>query len=78
MKNYRLKKEAKPPDKSDTRGQISRLMSRREVASMLGVHTETIKRYQRKGLLPAIVFNSRLIRYERTEVERLIQEGRVG
>ena len=52
-------------------------MSRREVASMLGVHTETIKRYQRKGLLPAIVFNSRLIRYERTEVERLIQDGKI-
>ena len=64
-----IKKQASP--------EASRFMSRREVASMLGVHTETIKRYQRKGLLPAIVLNSRLIRYERTEVERLIQDGKI-
>ncbi len=69
MKNNALHKE------SETN--IPCLLSRREVASMLGVHTETIKRYQRKGLLPAIVFNSRLIRYERTEVDRLIQDGKI-
>ena len=52
-------------------------MSRREVAALLGVHTETIKRYQRKGLLPAIVLNSRLIRYERADVEKFLQSSKI-
>ena len=64
-----IKKQASP--------EASRLMSRREVASMLGVHTETIKRYQHQGRLKAIILNSRLIRYERAEVEKLLQSGRV-
>ena len=58
-------------------GEASRLLSRREVAALIGVHTETIKRYQRKGLLPAIILNSRLIRYERADVEKLLQSGKV-
>ena len=57
--------------------EASRLMSRREVAALLGVHTETIKRYQRKGLLPAIVLNSRLIRYERADVEKFLQSSKI-
>ena len=48
------------------------------MARLLGVHTETIKRYQRRGLLPAIVLNSRLVRYERIAVEKLLEGGRVG
>ena len=54
-----------------------RLLKRREVAERLGVHTETVKRYQRRGILPAIVLNSRVTRYELSAVERLINEGRV-
>ena len=77
MTRKNINPSAYPNDDTQIVDGISRLMSRREVASMLGVHTETIKRYQRKGLLPAIVFNSRLIRYERTEVERLIQDGKI-
>ena len=55
-----------------------RLMSRRQVANLLGVHPETIKRYQQRGLLPAIVINSRLVRYEPEDVEKLLHNGRVG
>ncbi len=57
--------------------EASRLMSRREVASMLGVHTETIKRYQRRGILPAIILNSRLVRYERADVEKFLQSSKI-
>jgi len=53
------------------------LLSRKDVAALLGVHTETIKRYQRRGILPAIILNSRVTRYEQAAVERLINEGRV-
>ncbi len=59
-------------------GRETTLLSRRQVARLLGVHTETIKRYQRRGLLPAIVLNSRLVRYERIAVEKLLAGGRVG
>ncbi len=62
----------------DSAEEICNLLSRRQVARLLGVHTETIKRYQRRGLLPAIVLNSRLVRYERIAVEKLLERGRVG
>ena len=51
------------------------LLSRRQVAVMLGVSTETIKRRERDGLLKAIRFNSRLVRYRRADVERMINEA---
>ena len=63
---------------SSTYNNQRRLMTRREVAERLGVHTETIKRYQRRGRLPAVVLNSRVTRYEQAAVERLINEGRVS
>jgi len=56
---------------------VPHLLSRRQVAAMMGLHTETIKRYQRRGILPAIVLNSRVTRYDPADVERLINEGRV-
>lgn len=51
------------------------LVSRRTVAAMLGVCTETIKRMQRTGKLPAVVFNSRLVRYNKSDVDRIIQDA---
>ena len=62
---------------SSTYNNQNRLLKRLEVAERLGVHTETVKRYQRRGILPAIVLNSRVTRYEQSAVERLINEGRV-
>ena len=70
-------KEAILSNKDNALEGASRLMSRREVAALIGVHTETIKRYQHQGRLKAIILNSRLIRYERAEVEKLLQSGRV-
>ena len=54
------------------------LLTRKQVAQHLGVHTETIKRYQQRGTLPAIVINSRVTRYDPADVEKLIQEGRLN
>lgn len=42
---------------------------------MLGVSTETIKRRTREGLLPSLRFNSRLTRYRREDVEKLIRDA---
>lgn len=53
--------------------QIRRLLSRAQVAQILGVCPHSIQRLTRRGLLPAIFFNSRTIRYEPEVVETFIQ-----
>ena len=45
-----------------------RLLSRRQVAARHGVSVETIKRLEKKGLLQAIRFNQRLIRYRLSDL----------
>ena len=69
MKNIHINKVNK--DATSLRS----LLTRKQVAEYLGVHTETIKRYQRRGTLPAIVINSRVTRYDPADVEKLIHEG---
>jgi DNA-binding transcriptional regulator YiaG len=46
--------------------------SRLQVAVMLDVSTETIKRWERAGVLKSVRFNSRVVRYRREDVERMI------
>lgn len=48
------------------------LLSRLQVAVMLDVSTETIKRWERAGVLKSVRFNSRVLRYRREDVERMI------
>ena len=50
-------------------------MSRRSVATRWGVSTATIKRYERRGLLCPIKFNSRMVRYRSIDVERCEREA---
>ena len=57
---------------------IAGLLSRAQVATKLGVCPHTIQRLTRKGLLPALVFNKRLIRYAPEVVERYIRSAMVG
>lgn len=54
------------------------LLSRAEVAQRLGVCPHTIQRLTRKGELPALVFNRRLIRYSPVVVEKFIQAAITG
>ena len=42
-----------------------KLISRKEVADILGVHTETIKRYSRLGLVRQINLTARKVMYDR-------------
>jgi excisionase family DNA binding protein len=55
-----------------------RLLTRKETADRLGVHKETIKRWQQNGKLPAIILNSRVTRYDPVIVEKFIASGMVG
>ncbi len=57
---------------------VINLLNRRQVAEALGVHTETVKRYTYAGLLPAVKFNPRTVRYEPEAVESFIASARIG
>lgn len=54
------------------------LIKRKEAARILGVHPETVRRWQCKNLLPAVIFNSRTTRYRREDILRLISDAVVG
>jgi len=46
-----------------------------EVAEMLGVSTQTVRNYQRKGILvPELVFDSGHRKYSVEQVEKFIKE----
>jgi hypothetical protein len=47
------------------------LLSRRAVAARWQTSTETIKRREKEGLLKAIPFNQRLLRYKLSDIEAL-------
>ena len=51
-----------------------KLLTRKEVAQMLGVHLETVKRYGRQGLLHPIRVTSRMVRYEEEDVLALLSQ----
>ncbi|MEA3189039.1 MAG: Helix-turn-helix domain [Chthoniobacter sp.] len=52
------------------------LESRREVAARVRCHPKTIARAEVRGELTPIKFNSRLIRYRRSDVDRWIADAR--
>jgi len=49
-----------------------RLLTRKDVASLLSVHTETVKRMAKRGELKEIVIRRNLVRYNPTQVAALI------
>lgn len=55
--------------------QLSELVSRGALASRWAVSRETIKRKERAGILTAIRFNARLLRYRRDEILRIEAEA---
>jgi len=56
-------------------GELEELLSRKKVAQILDTHTETIKRMTRSGQLRAVRFNSRNVRYRKSDVMKLIEEA---
>lgn len=54
---------------------LAELISRKIAAEKIGVSTETLKRWEKRGLLRPIVFNTRLIRYRRTDIDRLVEQA---
>ena len=53
------------------------LLSRKQVAKMAGVHPGTVKRWERRDkVLTPIRINSRVIRYDKAEVDKLLGRSR--
>ena len=51
-------------------------VTRQQVAGILNVHTETVKRWARAGRLRAFVFSGTVTRYAMSDVQRLIEDAR--
>lgn len=66
------------PDDAGEDGQQVRLLSRRQVGELIGVHPGSVARYQREGLLKAVKINARVVRYPETEVRRFIAQAVVA
>lgn len=54
------------------------LLSRAQVANSLGTCVHTVQRLTKRGVLPCLKFNRRLIRYRPEDVERFIREATEG
>lgn len=52
-----------------------KMLNRKEVAALLGVHIETVKRYTRNKLLHAVKFSKRAVRYSEQEILDFMEKG---
>jgi predicted site-specific integrase-resolvase len=52
-----------------------KLLSRAQVADMLGLCKETIRRWEKTTQLKPIIFNSRVYRYRHAEVEAFVNRN---
>jgi predicted DNA-binding transcriptional regulator AlpA len=59
----------------DPASQTLKMLTRKQVASMLGCHIETIKRYSRNGLLRPVKFTARAVRYSEQEILDFMGKG---
>jgi len=62
---------------TNSKQQSTSLLSRAQVAKILGVCPHSVQRMTRKGLLPCIAFNRRLIRYAPAALDDFIQAATV-
>jgi excisionase family DNA binding protein len=53
---------------------VTGLLTAREVAALLGVHSETVLRYVRSGRIPAIRLPSEAVRFREGELEASLTE----
>ena len=56
----------------------TKYLSRTELAEEFGVVPHTIRNWEKRGILPRIEITSRMIRYRREDVDRLIQDQLVN
>ncbi len=57
---------------------LTRLLTDREVAAVLAVQPDTVRRWAACGALPSVRLGNRLLRFRAEEVERWIEEHATG
>lgn len=62
----------------ETKTMIETLITRRELCKALGIHTATARRWELAGRLRAFGLTSRLVRYSRADLERLLREAQAA
>jgi excisionase family DNA binding protein len=55
--------------------QATQLLTTRQVAEWLGVHDETVRRWVKAGVLRSVRLGG-AVRFERSEVDRMIEEAK--
>lgn len=65
-----------PSDRAAEFTPLPQLLTRKQIAALFSVRTETVKRRQRASALPALVLNSRVTRYQESDVARLMPTRR--
>lgn len=53
-------------------GVLDRLLTRKEVAEIIGRSTRTVQELEYRGLLPRVEFSKRHIRYKQSDLKKLI------
>lgn len=53
------------------------LLTGSQLADRLALHPGTVRRLRREGKIRGIILNSRTVRYEQSEIDRLIADGRM-
>ena len=52
-----------------------KMLTRKEVAEILGVHPNSIKNYEKAGIITPVRITTATIRYKYTDVEALMEKG---
>jgi predicted DNA-binding transcriptional regulator AlpA len=71
-----IRKTESAPGKISKLDGLPQLLTRHDLAALLDVHFETVKRLEREGRLPApIRISSKVIRYDKAEVQKFLQDA---
>ena len=71
-----MKKAGPVPGKMSKLDGLPEYLTRSDLAVLLDVHLETIKRLEREGKLPApIRITSKLVRFDKAVVEKFLQDA---
>jgi hypothetical protein len=74
----RHSKNRKVETETEQAEQIRQLVSRQQVKEMAGCCIETIKRWEKRGILQPIKMSPRMVRYDLAQVQQAFADARVA
>jgi predicted DNA-binding transcriptional regulator AlpA len=78
MRTNTSKLVSKSGSRSTPQTAIGPLWTRKQVADALGLGVPSVYRYTKRGLLPCIVINRRVVRYDPQAVQAFIDSAKGG